>query len=451
MLPHGWRISRFVETDLWCVRLGELPRARATAFRALRVAVLSLRKSSEDQCHLRASALTLFTLLSIVPIFAMAFGIAQGFGLQSAIEREALARLAGQEEVARWIMSFARSLLETTQGGLIAGVGVAVLFWTVMKVLSNIEVSLNAIWKVESQRTLARRISDYLSFMLIAPILLVVSSSLTVMITQQVGFMSERFEIVSFFHSFIMNLLRILPYVVIWALFTFLYIFMPNTRVHAASAALGGIIAGTLYQIFQAAYIYFQVGVSSYNTVYGSFAALPLFLTWLQASWMIVLLGAEISCAHQNLHRYEFEPWVSSLTRAGRKLAALWVMRHLAARFVRGERCCSAEHLSQSSGLPVLLMLQTLKELEDCGLVVGVTPKSSAGGSREADPRSILYQPGVPVMPLTIQLVLDRLESNGSGHPLVRASSDLEALWHHLSQLNEAVAQSSANKRILDL
>jgi membrane protein len=451
MIPQGWRISRFVETDLWCVRLGELPRARATVFAALRVAVLSMRRFSDDQCHLRASALTLFTLLSIVPIFAMAFGIAQGFGLQSAIEREALARLAGQEEVARWIMSFARSLLETTQGGLIAGIGVAVLFWTVMKVLSNIEVSLNAIWKIESQRTLGRRISDYLSFMLIAPILLVVSSSLTVMITQQVGFMSERFEIVSFFHSFIMNLLRILPYVVIWVLFTFLYIFMPNTKVHAASAALGGVIAGTLYQIFQAAYIYFQVGVSSYNAVYGSFAALPLFLTWLQASWMIVLLGAEISCAHQNVHRYEFEPWVSTLTRSVRKLTALWIMRHLADRFVKGERCCSADDLSQTSGLPILLMLQTLKELEDCGLIVEVAPKRRAGGSKGADSNGILYQPAIPVMPLTVQQVLDRLETNGSSHPLVAASSELETLSHHLNELNEAVARSPANKHILDL
>lgn len=420
-------------------------------FRVLRVALISLRQFSEDQCHLRASALTLFTLLSIVPIFAMAFGIAQGFGLQSAIEREALARLAGQEEVARWIMSFAQSLLQTTRGGLIAGIGVAVLFWTVMKVLNNIEVSLNAIWKTESNRTFTRRVSDYLSFMLIAPILLIISSSLTVMITQQIGFMSERFEIVGFFHSFILRLLRLVPYGVIWALFTFLYVFMPNTRVKIFSAAVGGVIAGTLYQVFQAAYIYFQVGVSNYNAIYGSFAALPLFLTWLQASWMIVLLGAEISFAHQNEAWFEFEPRVSQLNHAGKRLVAIWVMRHIAKRFYEGERCCSAEELSRTSGIPPRLIRQTLRELEESGLVAAVAPLDRKGRSPDEEYNGTLYQPATPVTTLTIQKVIERLEKRGSGELPLDASDEMESLSRQVRELNQVCDGSPANKRLLDL
>jgi membrane protein len=420
-------------------------------FRALRVGLISLRQFSEDQCLLRASALTLFTLLSIVPIFAMAFGIAQGFGLQSAIEREALARFAGQEEVARWIMSFAQSLLQTTQAGLIAGIGVAVLFWTVMKVLNNIEVSLNAIWKTDSNRTFTRRVSDYLSFMLIAPILLIISSSLTVMITQQVGFMSERFEIVGFFHSFILRLLRLLPYVMIWALFTFLYIFMPNTRVKILSAAVGGVIAGTLYQLFQAAYIYFQVGVSNYNAIYGSFAALPLFLTWLQTSWMIVLLGAEISFAHQNAAWFEFKPRVAELNHAGRRLVALWVMLHIAKRFYNGERCCSAEELSRAAGLPALLVRQTLKELEEAGLVAAVAPHGTKARCPDEEYNGFIYQPATPVTTLTIQKVIDRLEARGSSELPVGTADELENLSEHLKELAEACGKSPANKRLLDL
>jgi membrane protein len=424
------------------------------AFRYLRVAVLSMRRFSEDQCPLRASALTLFTLLSVVPIFAMAFGIAQGFGLQSAIERAVLQQLAGQEEVARWIMSFAHSMLQTTRGGLIAGIGVAVLFWTVMKVLNHIEVSLNAIWKTSSPRTFSRRVSDYLSFMLIAPILLIISSSLTVMVTQQLGFASERYEIVGYFHSTLLQLLKLSPYVVMWALFTFLYVFMPNTRVRMGSAAVGGIIGGTLYQLFQAAYIYFQVGVSNYNAVYGSFAALPLFLTWLQASWMIVLLGAEICYAHQNAKWFEFEPGVRKLDRATRNLVALWVMQRIARRFSAGGRGCSAEELAAAGDLPALLARETLEELEEAGLLARAAPRGSEPDQGPESQNGLLYQPALPVADLTLKQVLDRLEARGHvcvPSPEGHCFAGMEALSSALAELHHSCQASAANRRLLDL
>jgi membrane protein len=443
-------ISRFLQRDLWNLRLADLPPTRAAALRALRIAAIVGRRFTRDQCHLRASALTLFTLLSIVPMLAMAFGIAKGFGLQDAIERETLRRLAGQEEVARWIMDFAHTLLETTRGGLIAGIGVVALFWTVLKVLQNIEISLNAIWKIDRHRPFSRRVSDYLSFMLIAPVLLVVSSGLTVMVTQQVGFMSERFGIVSYFESFILKVLHLVPYLVLWALFTFLYIFMPNTKVKATSAALGGVLAGTLYQIFQAAYIYFQVGMSNYNAVYGSFAALPLFLVWLQASWMIVLLGAEICYAHQNTALFECEPQIRRLNRAARNLAALSVMRYLARRFHEGERGCSEEDLVRAEGMPVLLIRQTLTELEKSGLVARMAPPEDNGGSSVSHEER-LYQPAVPVAQLTICRVLDHLEQNGESRVPVLNPAEIEDLAQRLKALHEAAEKSPANSRLLDL
>jgi membrane protein len=451
MLPDASRIIRFLQTDVWCIRLSELPASRAMALRALRIALRSIRQFSEDQCPLRASALTLFTLLSIVPMFAMAFGIAQGFGLQNAIEREVLKQLAGQEEVARWIMSFAQSLLQTTHGGVIAGIGVALLFWTVMKVLNHIEISLNAIWKTDSQRTFARRISDYLSFMLVAPVLLVISSSLTVMLSQQVGFMSERFEIVGYFHAFILRMLRLSPYVVMWGLFTFLYAFMPNTKVRMSSAAAGGIIAGTLYQVFQAAYIFFQVGVSNYNAIYGSFAALPLFLTWLQASWMIVLLGAEISCAHENVDWCECEPQVAGLNRTTRNLVALWVMQQIARRFAQGDHGSSLEELARSGGLPILLVRQTLKDLEESGLVAAAARRTARVNRQTRNLGEMLFQPAVPVMSLTIREVLDRLEERGQDRIPSQPSPEIEGLTLHLKELSETARESPSNKVLLDL
>ncbi len=349
-------------------------------------------------------------------------------------------------------MSFAQSLLQTTHGGIIAGIGVAVLFWTVMEVLNNIEISLNAIWKTNSQRTFARRVSDYLSFVLVAPVLLVISSSLTVMISQQVGFMSERFEIVGYFHSLILRLLRLSPYVVMWALFTFLYAFMPNTRVRIASAAVGGILAGTLYQIFQAAYIYFQVGMSKYNAIYGSLAALPLFLTWLQASWMIVLLGAEVSCAHQNVDWLECEPQVSGLNRTTRNLVALWAMQQIAKRFAEGARGSSMEELSRSGGLPILLVRQTLQELEASGLVAAAVAWRDIKGDRQTgDLDEMVFQPTVPVMSLTLREVLDRLQETGQNQLPSQPSPEIENLALHLKELSETARESPSNRLLLDL
>jgi membrane protein len=238
-----------------------------------------------------------------------------------------------------------------------------------------------------------------------------------------------------------------------WALFTFLYIFMPNVRVRIASAALGGVIAGTFYQLFQAAYIYFQVGVSNYNAIYGSFAALPLFLTWLQASWMIVLLGAEISHAHQHVEWFEFEPEVRGLNRATRNLVALWVMQQVARRFSEGERRCTVEDLAGSGMIPLLLVRQTLDELEESGLVTEVAPREATreGG---VGPGGVCYQPALPVSDLTIKQVLDRLEVRGNGFewcPGSRPAAELESLSQALSGLRRCVEDSPANLRLLDL
>ena len=283
------KITHFITVEVWRLRLKDLSRTKSFLIKHLRVILLTLRGFDEDKCQLWASALTFYTLLSIVPILAMAFGIAKGFGLERNLERQLLDRFPGQEEVFVRILEFAQKLLVETRGGLIAGIGVALLIWTVVRVLSNVESSFNHIWGIKEQRALGRKFSDYLFIMFISPILLVISSSLTVFITTQVTSITQRIAFLSFFNPFIYFSLNVLPYAIMWGLFTFIYIFIPNTKINIVSGLLAGVIAGTLYQATQFAYITFQLGVAQYNAIYGSFAALPLFLVWLQISWFIVL------------------------------------------------------------------------------------------------------------------------------------------------------------------
>ena len=184
-MPADWisRAIAYVTRDIWRIRSRELPRSRSFWIKLLRVVIVSLRGITEDKGYLRASALTFYSLLSIVPVFAMLFGIAKGFGFEKALEAQLLEKLSGQEEVFNRIVSFSHSLLENTKGGVIAGIGVAVLFYSIIKLLGNIENSFNAIWGVKKPRSVPRQISDYLSIMLIGPVLFLLSSGLNIFVT----------------------------------------------------------------------------------------------------------------------------------------------------------------------------------------------------------------------------------------------------------------------------
>jgi membrane protein len=232
LMAESSRLRDFLRTGVWRIRANELPPRRSFLLRQLRIILLAVRGFGEDRCQLRASALTFYSLLSVVPMLAMAFGVAKGFGFERNLEKQLLDGFPDQQEVISRIIAFSRALLENTQGGLIAGIGVAVLFWTVIKVLSNIENSFNDIWGIKKARTFQRKFGDYLSIMLVAPILLVMSSSATIMITTQVHLITQEISIVGGFGPILFSVLKVLPLGVVWLLFTFLYVFMPNTRVY---------------------------------------------------------------------------------------------------------------------------------------------------------------------------------------------------------------------------
>ncbi|MGD8353182.1 MAG: YihY/virulence factor BrkB family protein, partial [Pseudomonadota bacterium] len=309
----------FLKTGIWRIRKSDVSVVTWFMIKVLRIILLTFRGFVENRCQLRASSLTFYSLLSIVPVMAMAFGVAKGFGFQRTLQREVGKILSAHREIAEQIMNFANNLLDNTRGGLVAGIGFAFLVWTVVKVLSNIEHSFNEIWGVQESRTWVRKVSDYLSLMFLLPLLFLVSSAATVVVAGQVKAIMTHVSLLGYLAPVIHVLLRLLPLLVIWFMFTLLYIFMPNTHVKIRAALVAGIAAGSAYQLFQFLYVTFQIGVAKYNAIYGSFAALPLFLIWLQASWMIVLSGAELSFATQNVDTYEFEPDANLASPAFRK------------------------------------------------------------------------------------------------------------------------------------
>ena len=435
-------IIKFITTDIWRIRSRELPRPRFFLITILRILILSVRGIVEDKGTLRASALTFWSFLSVVPVFAMLFGIAKGFGMEATLERKVLEGLEGQEEMANFIINWAHSFLETTRGGVIAGLGTLFLFWTIIKVLGNIENAFNGIWGVKKGRSITRKITDYFSLILIGPVLLIVASATTVLITSQVESLVQRISLLDAVGPIIFPMLKLLPYAAIWVLFIFMYIFLPNTKVRWRSGILAGVIAGTLFVLFQQAYLLFQIGVAKYNAVYGAFAALFLFLVFLQGGWLIVLFGAEISFAHQNVDTYEFEPDCLLVSHSFKRLLSLRLVQLLLKDFLEGQRWCEEAEISQKLEIPIRLVRQILYELVEAGVISPV---------KVDDDKASAYQPALNPETITIKYVVDALEQHGTDNIPVARTKELERISESLKILDETIKESPANLRLVDI
>ncbi len=436
------RIAGFVTTDIWRIRRDKMSRPRSILIKQLRVLLLAMRGFREDECYLRASALTFYSLLSIVPVLALAFGIAKGFDYQDTFQAQLLDKIPAQQDVLIKMLAFARSMLDKTKGGVVAGIGVVLLFWAVIKVFGNIERSFNDIWGIKQSRSLIRKFTDYLSMMLICPILLVSSGSVTVAATSQFVKISQKISLLGAFAPIFNIALSLAPYIAVWAMFTFVYLFMPNTKVRIASAVMAGVVAGTMFQLIQGVYIYFQVGVAKYNAIYGSFAALPLFLLWLQISWFIMLFGAEISFAYQNADTFEFEMDCLHASHRVKRLLALRIVQFISKRFSNGEPPRTAFEISQVIETPVRLVREILFDLVAAGILVEV--------KNEQD-RDAAYQPARPVELFTPAYVIKSLDMLGSNDVPVAETDDMRAISESLATFDSLISQSPANRPLKDV
>jgi len=324
-----------------------------------------------DLCFLRTSALTFSTALAFVPLLAVMFGVAKGFGINVLLENVIRSEFRDQEEVIKYLIQFGYQLLEQTRGGIIAGVGIITLFYTVLKLLSTIEDSLNSMWGQKAGRKLGRKVIDFLALILLLPIFFVISSSITVYITAHLtSFFKDSGTLIGQVQPLMVRALSLLPYAMSTALFTFLYMYMPNRRVAFRSALLAGFIAGVAYQVLQAWYIFLQITLTKTGAIYGSFAALPLFLVWLYFSWLIFLLGAEIVVVHQErLWDPEMITPQRPLSRFEKELAFLAITKACVDSIMKGEEPLTLATLSSQLKMPMRLLSEIIDELAAAKLV----------------------------------------------------------------------------------
>ncbi|MBN2479070.1 MAG: YihY/virulence factor BrkB family protein, partial [Parachlamydiales bacterium] len=263
------------------------------SFRFFKIIYFSISNAFKNKCFLRASALTYYSLMAIVPFFALIFGIGQIFGYAKNLESDLLERFHEQQELLSELIRFANNLLKEARGGVIALLGVLFLFISLIKLFSHMEASLNIIWKAK-RRKLKNTIGLYLSLLFVIPIFLVLFTSVKVYIF---SVFEDKTLIDTFLEKFVYFIFYFSPLILTYAFFSFIYYFLPNANAHFKPALIGAVFSGSLYQIVQFLYVNFQAGFTRYNAIYGSFTAVPLFLIWLQFSWIIFLLGAELSYA----------------------------------------------------------------------------------------------------------------------------------------------------------
>ncbi len=429
------KLRTFFKEEIWSQDLTSKSRRRLFLIRQARIYFLAFKGFFEDRAAVRAAALTYFTMLSLVPIFAIAFAIARNFGFEDMLHNFINKHMEEQQEVMEWVTGMVDNLLQNTKGGVIAGVGGIILFWSVIQVLHNIEASFNDIWQIRKPRSPMRKFSDYLAIMILAPFAIGLSGSVMLKIQST----AREMEL---FKPLIIFLIKSIPYVSMWLLFTLVYIVMPNTRVKFKYALIAGIVAGTGALIFQSLYQELQIGVMKFNTLYGGIAFIPLFLLWLQITWLILLIGAEISFAYQNIENYEFEENALNLSHNNKRILTLLISYQIIKNFEEGGEPLNTDILSRKLGIPIRLVNDLVYELVNAGILVEIAADN---------PKIRSYLPSVDINKITVEYIYNQMEHVGSDQMVVHESDELNRIAKLHEHILHSIRESPSNILLKDL
>ncbi|MFN0009130.1 MAG: YihY/virulence factor BrkB family protein [Planctomycetota bacterium] len=433
---------------------------RGLFYRVCRILHLCVRGFIQDDCVFRASALTYITVLSLVPLLAFSFSVAQGFGFYEklvadtinpfldstfgpvasggALVPDAPAQSHEIRVAVDRVLAMAGSYVKETKVASLGALGLVILLWAVLKLLGTIERSFNHIWGVQRPRSIVRKFSDYLAMVIVAPIFLFTATAVTAAAESHgvTEILREKLHL-----GLILDLLvKAVPLIALWLGFTFVYLVMPNARTRIVSAVIGAIVGGSLWHLTLLLHIKFQVGVANYNAIYASFAAIPIFLVWIQFSWVAVLVGAEVCFAHQSEPDYLRVARSRPSDHAFKELLAVRAMARIGQRFLSGGPGWTADGLATELAVPIRPMEEVLDLLIEGG-VLAVAPT----GSQDA------FLPARDLDTITVKSVLDALKgTRGPVDVPARTKAD-HRIDGMLAALNQEMADSPSNATMRNL
>ncbi|MBR3496589.1 MAG: YihY/virulence factor BrkB family protein [Prevotella sp.] len=408
--------------------------------RAIRQLILAIRFFTAKRVLVQASALTYSTLLALVPILAVVFAIARGFGFNRYIEIWFRNAMSSQPQVAEIIIGFVNSYLIHTKSGIFLGVGLVFMLYTVLMLVSNIEQTFNQIWQVKKPRSIFRTVTDYLSIFFLFPIIIVVATGLSIFVTTLTTQMSAEYMLLGPAVRFLIDLA---PFALMSVLFIALYVFMPNTHVNLRSAIIPGILAGIAMKWLQLFYIHSQIWVTGYNAIYGSFAALPLFMLWIQISWTICLFGAVLTYTNQTLEDYDYTNRTSDISHRYRMMLCGMLMGQICRQFAKGGKPYTAIQLREATGIPIRVVNDLIFKLIEARLLIEINSDEKGEASR--------YMPAESLDNLSLGLMVDRLEAQGKWQPDFDMKMLEKSAWKQTISLRTANLKSMNTIRLEDL
>ncbi|MBQ8050768.1 MAG: YihY/virulence factor BrkB family protein [Bacteroidaceae bacterium] len=431
------RIRRFINRDIWRIDDSQEPLAQRLWIGLARRLTITTDGFMRNNLTSYAAALTYSCILAAVPVLAIIFAIARGFDFGNVIEEQLRENISLSPDLADTIFGFIDSYISHTHSGIFLGFGLLMLLYTVVMLTSNIETAFNTIWHVRSSRNIYRRTIDYISVFLILPILIVVTSGFSVFLITLTSLFSD-YVILSSTMEFV---IKITP-MILWCIaFVTLYKLMPNTHVRWRAALVPGLLAGAIFQLVQYLYIHYQIVLSSYNAIYGSFAALPMFMIWLNISWIIILIGAQLCYANQCVNEYAFAKDSQNMSRCDHDSLCILLLQRIAHRFAEGMPSYTTHTLARETGLPHSMVQGLLDELTSAGLI-----------SETHDDTGTLqhYLPQQDIHRITINNILYRLDNQGNGRiSLTWAQGNAD--WNRIRQIRAGLATREGETSIADL
>lgn len=391
----------------------------------------------EDNCYTKASTLTFYTLQSIVPFLAAMLAIAKGFGFDEYLENVLTTTFAEQREILNYAIEIALSMLKFISSGEIVGMGVILLLWTNLNLVGYIELALNEIWRVKIPRSLFQKIKDFSFALVVFPLIFAASSSTTLYIKAQ-------FHNISYFstvNQYVVHEMKfLLPWLLSCILFGSLYFLIPNAKLRIGPRLIASLLAGTAFQLWQQIFINLQVYIFSYNVVYGAFALLPLFLIWLQFSWMIALAGAEISAQIENYKFYIKDLAYSDFTKITRCELALLILNECVSSFYTGKSPFTLTRLSEKLKVSQDVIEDVINTLEKKHVLVSFRNQKN----------ETCYNPLHDPCRFKILTISNIIEHEQEKEIIVETSDLIKKIRETLAILHHTSEQSASNVPLCD-
>ena len=420
-------ISRFVRYDMWRRTTTEFDGFfQRLGYAIIRTIVLVARGFGSKNLNDKAKSLTYSLIFAIVPILAMVVAVAKGFGVVDVIERQLNASFLGETNMVPTIMQMVDRYLSTAQGGVFVGIGLIVLLWAVYSFFQSVETAFNKIWNVQKSRSVLHQVTTYIAILVLIPVLIVCSAGISIFLHATMsGLLSEVGSLHEFFHN---GGATTLQFGICWLLFTGMYIAIPNTKVHFLSALIPGVIMGSLFQVLQMLSVYLIAMLGRTSIVYGAFATIPILMTWLQYTSLLILIGAEMSYAIQNNEEFEYEEDLKKMSRRYKDFIMLYLLSIIVRRFEADEAPLTAHELAIRDYLPIRLVNQLLGRMVETGILREVYVE----GKEEKT-----YQPALDTHKITCGMVVERIESQGTELFLQNPSPEMQDFWKRYIQIKK--------------